>query len=47
VPSHLGEEKATNPFLRAGSAAIRATLGMPDAQDVDVFARVRKLKDEF
>ena len=47
VPSRLGEEKATNPFLRAGSAAIRATLGMADAQDVDVFARVRKLKDEF
>ena len=47
VPSHLGEEKATNPFLRAGSAAIRAMLGMPHAQDVDVFAQVRKLKDEF
>ena len=47
VPSRLGEEKATNPFLRAGSDAIRATLGMPDAQDVDVFARVRKLKDDL
>ena len=47
VPTTIGLEKATNPFLRAGSAAIRATLGMADAQDVDVFARIRKLKDEF
>lgn len=47
VPSRLAEEQATNPFLRAGDAAIRAGLGMELAQDVDVFARVRKLKDGF
>ncbi len=47
VPSLLGDEKATNPFLRARDAAIRGALHMPDAQDVDVFARLRKLKDAF
>ncbi|MCA8881922.1 MAG: hydroxyacylglutathione hydrolase [Rhodobacteraceae bacterium] len=47
VPSTLATEKATNPFLRAHSAEIRATIGMPSAQDVDVFARVRQMKDVF
>lgn len=47
VPSMLGEEKATNPFLRARDAAIRSGLDLTDAQDVDVFARIRKLKDAF
>ena len=47
VPSTLAQEKATNPFLRPSSAAIRAGLGLTGADDVDVFARVRALKDEF
>ena len=48
VPSTLGLEKATNPFLRTGSAELRASLGMgADARDVDVFAAARKAKDSF
>lgn len=47
VPSLLGEEKATNPFLRPTSANLRATLGMKDADDVAVFAETRKRKDTF
>lgn len=47
VPSMLGVEKATNPFLRAGDAAIRSALDMAYAQDVDVFTRIRRLKDVF
>ncbi|HVY64306.1 MAG TPA: hydroxyacylglutathione hydrolase [Gammaproteobacteria bacterium] len=47
VPSTLGEERATNPFLRAGSAGLRATIGLPNASDVEVFARTRALKDAF
>jgi hydroxyacylglutathione hydrolase len=47
VPSTLDEEKATNPFLRPMSANIRATLGLADADDVAVFAEVRKRKDTF
>jgi hydroxyacylglutathione hydrolase len=47
VPSTLAEERATNPFLRAASAELRATIGLPNAADVDVFARTRALKDAF
>lgn len=47
VPSTLGEERATNPFLRAGDPAIRARLGMADASDDAVFAELRGRKDRF
>jgi len=47
VPSSLGVEKATNPFLRARDAGLRAALGMPDAPDAEVFAKVRAMKDAF
>lgn len=47
VPSTLGEEKATNPFLRPMSDNIRQQLNMTGADDVAVFAEVRKRKDSF
>lgn len=47
VPSLLGEEKATNPFLRPMSENLRATLGLVAADDVAVFAETRKRKDSF
>lgn len=47
VPSTLGEERATNPFLRPMSANLRATLGLQTADDVAVFAETRKRKDGF
>ena len=47
VPSTLGQERATNPFLRPSSADLQATLGMQGADVVDVFAEVRRLKDNF
>jgi len=47
VPSRLGEELATNPFLRAGEPAIRARLGMENAPEVEVFAEIRRRKDNF
>lgn len=47
VPTNLALEKATNPFLRYGSAALRRTIGLPDADDVEVFAKTRVLKDNF
>jgi hydroxyacylglutathione hydrolase len=47
VPTTIGLEKATNPFLRAASPTLRATLGMPSASDVEVFAETRKRKDNF
>jgi hydroxyacylglutathione hydrolase len=47
VPSTLGAERATNPFLRPHDRAIRAQLAMEDADDVAVFAEIRKRKDSF
>jgi hydroxyacylglutathione hydrolase len=47
VPSNMGLEKKTNPFLRAGSAEIRKTLDLEAARDVEVFAETRKRKDTF
>ncbi|WP_170340527.1 hydroxyacylglutathione hydrolase [Ruegeria arenilitoris] len=47
VPSNLGEEKATNPFLRATDPKIQAQLGMVGADPVAVFAEIRGRKDRF
>jgi hydroxyacylglutathione hydrolase len=47
VPSLLGVEKATNPFLRPMSLDLQDTLDMTDAELVDVFAKTRQLKDNF
>lgn len=47
IPSTIGLEKMTNPFLRPGSREIRRTLRMEDASDVDVFAEMRARKDVF
>jgi hydroxyacylglutathione hydrolase len=45
LPTTIGIEKATNPFLRPDDKAIRARLGMEDATDADVFAELRRRKD--
>lgn len=47
VPSLLSDELATNPFLRVDSPEIRANLGMTDAPPEQVFAAIRKRKDNF
>jgi hydroxyacylglutathione hydrolase len=47
VPSTLALEKATNPFLRPSSPEIQRTVGCDGSDLVEVFARVRALKDEF
>jgi len=47
VPSTLGEERATNPFLRPQSRNLRETIGLPAGDEVEVFARTRALKDAF
>jgi hydroxyacylglutathione hydrolase len=47
LPTTIGLEKRTNPFLRANEPAIRARLGMAEATPVDVFAEIRKRRDVF
>jgi hydroxyacylglutathione hydrolase len=47
VPSTMGEEVKTNPFLRDDSAEIRQVLNMGEATDAEVFAEVRRRKNSF
>ena len=47
VPSLLSEELATNPFLRASRPEVKAAVGMEDASGAEVFAEVRRRKDNF
>ncbi len=47
VPSRLGLERATNPFLRASDLDIRKRLNMSRSTDAEVFAEIRRLKDNF
>ena len=47
IPTTVGMEKKTNPFLRPDSLEIRTQLDMLEKQDKEVFARIRSLKDNF
>lgn len=47
VPTTIGLERATNPFVRPASPGLRSVLAMADASDVDVFAETRRRKDHF
>lgn len=47
LPTTLGVELATNPFLRWGDPAIRRNIGLPNATDAEVLGEVRRLKDVF
>ena len=47
VPTTLAAELETNPFLRAEDETLQASLGMSGADPVDVFAEVRRRKDNF
>jgi len=48
VPGNLGQEKATNPFLRSDSPDIRKAVGVPaDASEIETFTAVRAAKDSF
>jgi hydroxyacylglutathione hydrolase len=47
LPTTIERELATNPFLRWHDAGVRRALGMPHATDVEVFAEIRKRKDNF
>lgn len=47
VPSTLATELATNPYLRAHLPQVKAAVGLPEAEDVAVFAEIRARKDKF
>jgi hydroxyacylglutathione hydrolase len=47
IPSTIGEERETNPFLRADQPSLAAAVGLAGADPVVVFAEVRRRKDHF
>jgi len=47
VPSILGNELKTNPFLRTNCEKLKKSINMLDSSDLEVFTYLRKLKDEF
>jgi hydroxyacylglutathione hydrolase len=48
VPTTMGDEQKTNPFLRTRSKEIRKTLDIPaDADDGAALGAIRKAKDSF
>ncbi|WP_127091151.1 hydroxyacylglutathione hydrolase [Aquabacter cavernae] len=47
IPTRLGDEKLTNPFLRADDPAMAARLGLGEADSAAVFTELRALKNSF
>ena len=47
IPSTLGQEIRTNIFLRCDDTEIKHTLCLQDSSEVEVFSRLRDLKDAF
>jgi hydroxyacylglutathione hydrolase len=47
VPSTIADEKATNPFLRAGEPALARSAGREGAGAAEVFAALREWKNRF
>ncbi len=47
LPTTIGQELTTNPFLRADRRRVKAALGMKDAPAEEVFAELRRRKDTF
>ncbi|MCB5174324.1 MULTISPECIES: hydroxyacylglutathione hydrolase [Microvirga] len=47
VPTTIGQEKATNPFLRAGEPALAKAVHKEGAAPEDVFGALREWKNNF
>ena len=47
VPTTIADELATNPFFREDSEVLQKTIAMANSKPVEVFAKVRRLKDGF
>jgi hydroxyacylglutathione hydrolase len=47
IPSTLGEEKRTNPFLRCDTESVAAAVNLSGRPAVEVFAAVRGMKDRW
>lgn len=46
IPTTIGREAATNPFMRADEPTVKAAVGLPEADPAAVFAELRRRKDQ-
>ena len=47
IPSTLGQEIETNIFLRCNDPEIKHVIGLKDSSELEVFSKLRNLKDTF
>lgn len=47
LPSTIEEERLTNPFLRCGCEELKRALHMEEASELEVFTKIRALKDVY
>ena len=47
VPTTVAQEHDTNPYMRAADPAVAAAIGLSGATPVEVFAEIRRRKDNF
>jgi hydroxyacylglutathione hydrolase len=47
LPTTIAGERAANPFLRAGDAALAGSLGLAGAGELAVFTQLREMKNRF
>jgi hydroxyacylglutathione hydrolase len=47
IPATLGDEKKSNPFLRADAPELKARFGGKDRPDHEIFGAIRAAKDRF
>ena len=47
VPTTIADELATNPFFREGSLSLQGKIAMANHKPVEIFAKLRRLKDSF
>ncbi|MDP1765836.1 MAG: hydroxyacylglutathione hydrolase [Methylotenera sp.] len=47
LPSTIGLELATNPFLRCSSNEIQSSIQLTDASDLEVFSTLREIRNHY
>ncbi|HEY0269249.1 MAG TPA: hydroxyacylglutathione hydrolase C-terminal domain-containing protein, partial [Methyloradius sp.] len=47
LPSKLTLELATNPFLRCADESLKNSINMPDANEIEVFTKIREMRNHF
>lgn len=47
IPTSIGQERLSNPFLRADQKSLKSALGMEGQDDLAVFTELRRRRDDY